>query len=178
MLYNTKMRNNGEHPMARLHRSLVTGFPSEDHDHDVCRETVLATAEVICRRRGMRFTRLRRRVLELIWDEHRPVKAYELLDRLRGERAGAAPPTVYRTLDFLLQEGLIHRVESLNAYVGCGKPGHVHPVQLLVCRSCAAVAELADDDVARLLQHKAGQMGFQTDSAVVELEGVCPQCSR
>ncbi len=163
--------------MASANRPLVTGFPGSDHDHGVCREAVLARADALCRSRGMRFTRLRRQVLELIWDEHRPVKAYELLERLRAERAGAAPPTVYRTLDFLLQEGLIHRVESLNAYVGCGDPGHLHPVQLLVCRCCAAVAELADDEVARLLRHKAGRMGFQADSAVVEVEGVCPQCS-
>ncbi len=162
--------------MASSDQAVVTEFFAEGHDHSACREAALAAAEAICRTRGMRFTRLRRRVLELIWDRDYPVKAYELLEQLRGERSGAAPPTVYRTLDFLLREGLIHRVESLNAYIGCGDPGHAHPVQLLVCRHCYKVAELADDDVARLLQQKAYARGFAVDAAVVELEGVCPRC--
>ncbi len=164
--------------MAGPHPATIAPFPADDHDHSRCREGAMAAAEALCRRRGMRFTRLRRRILELVWEQHQPVKAYDLLARLREERAGAAPPTVYRTLDFLLQQGLIHRVESLNAYIGCGEPGHRHPVQLLVCRGCSAVAELADEEIARLLQRKAGALGFQADTAVVELEGVCPQCSR
>ncbi|MFP4648728.1 MAG: Fur family transcriptional regulator [Halorhodospira sp.] len=163
--------------MDRSDHGVVSHFLTEDHDHGACRQAALAAADELCHRRGMRFTRLRRRVLELIWDEGRPVKAYELLERLRGERSGAAPPTVYRTLDFLLREGLVHRVESLNAYIGCGSPGHSHPVQLLVCQGCHQVAELADPEIAQLLQRKARGLGFRTDSAVVELEGVCPRCS-
>lgn len=152
-------------------------FHAWGHDHHACQQAALDAAEQRCRERGMRFTRLRRRVLELIWAGHAPVKAYDLLETLRQERQGAAPPTVYRTLDFLLQERLIHRVESLNAYVGCASPGHREPVQLMVCRSCHAVAELADDRVIQVLRSSAGDMGFRMDRATIELEGVCPECA-
>ncbi len=124
----------------------------------------------------MRFTALRRRVLELIWDGHRPMKAYDLLERLQGERTGAAPPTVYRTLDFLLREGLIHRVESLNAYVGCAHPGHGVQEQLLVCGVCGVVAEVVDCEVEVALQRQAEEIGFCVVRAVVEVVGICPRC--
>ncbi len=156
--------------------AVVADFPAAGHDHARCLAGALATAEALCRRRGLRLTELRRQVLELIWAEHRPIKAYELLERLRERRSGVAPPTVYRALEFLLREGLIHRVESMSAYIGCSAPERRHPVQLLVCRRCAAVAELADGEIEALLRRKAQALGFEVDSATIELEGVCPQC--
>lgn len=162
--------------MADDDSAVVADFPAVGHDHARCLAGALATAEALCRRRGLRLTELRRQVLALIWAEHRPVKAYELLERLREQRSGVAPPTVYRALDFLRQEGLIHRVESMSAYIGCSDPERQHPVQLLVCRRCAAVAELADREIEDVLQGKAQALGFQVDVATVELEGICPQC--
>lgn len=165
------------HEGADPSSAVVQAFHSGDHDHRACREAALSAAEARCRERGMRFTRLRRRVLELIWAGHQPVKAYDLLETLRQERQGAAPPTVYRTLDFLLQERLIHRVESLNAYVGCSRPGHRHPVQLMVCRDCHAVAEMADPQIIENLRRSSEQLGFRMDTATIELEGTCPACT-
>src|SRR5262245_4876474 len=111
-------------------------FPRKGHDHDRCVTDALSAAEAVCARAGDRLTPLRRRVLELVWASHRPAGAYALLDRLREDGRGAAPPTVYRALDFLLERGLIHRIESLNAFVGCAHPGENHLVQFLICRSC------------------------------------------
>ena len=97
-------------------------FPDGGHEHQGCVADALARAEDVCRQRGARLTPLRRRVLELVWDSHRAVKAYDLLAAL-GETAGAAkPPTVYRTLEFLMEHGLVHRIDSLNAFVGCPQP--------------------------------------------------------
>lgn len=156
---------------------IVSPFRSASHNHRHCVDEALAQAERSCADRGVRLTRIRRMVLELIWRRHEPVKAYDLLDQLREEHRGAAPPTVYRALDFLLAEGLIHRIESLNAYVGCGDPSHPHLGQFLICQRCNAVAELDDPDISNLLGRKAKAMGFRVNWQTIEVNGVCPACT-
>ena len=96
----------------------------------------MAAAERLCSERGLRFTPLRRRVLELVWSSHKPVGAYALLDALRNEALGSAPPTVYRALDFLIEQGFIHRIERMNAFVGCSHPGEAHRGFFLICGAC------------------------------------------
>ena len=128
--------------------------------------------------RGVRLTALRRRVLELVWGSHEPVKAYDVLEQLRDEIRNAAPPTVYRALDFLQEEGFVHKIESLNAYIGCGEPGHGNRGQFLICSSCAAVAELDDADIVKLIAAKASQLGFVIESQVIEVKGLCAECRR
>ena len=157
--------------------AVLQPFPDEGHDHDSCLEDAIGQAEAACERSGVRLTKLRRRVLELIWASHAPVKAYELLDQLKADHAGAAPPTVYRALEFLAAEGLIHRIESLNAFVGCGGPGQSHQGQFLICRSCGGAAELNDPEIDALLREKAARLGFAIDRAMIELNGLCPRCS-
>lgn len=131
-----------------------------------------------CARDGVRFTDIRRSVLAIILDSPGPVSAYALLDRLRESRRTAAPPTVYRALDFLLQQRLIHRVERLNAFVGCGETGpHDHPAQFLICRTCGTVAELDDHAVSHALQAAARAAGFAAAQTTVEMEGICASCS-
>ena len=97
-------------------------FDSDGHDHRRCVADALDKAEALCSDRGARLTKLRCRVLELVWNSHAPIGAYDVLRRLSQEHQSAAPPTVYRALDFLLEQGLIHRIESLNAYIGCPVP--------------------------------------------------------
>src|ERR1700719_4997723 len=114
--------------------------------------SLLNRAEAICEHRGANLTELRRNVLGMILDAASPTGAYDLLDRLRQNRRGAAPPTVYRTLDFLLEHGLIHRVERLSAFVGCvagctadpDGESHTHAAQFLICRDCGRVVEVHD----------------------------------
>ncbi len=161
-----------------MNDSVVTPFRHHNHDHALCVDDALAQAEANCRRRGVRLTPIRRRVLELIWRRHEPVKAYDLLDSLKNDHRSAAPPTVYRALDFLLAEGLIHRIESLNAYVGCGDPGNPHVGQFLICKHCNAVAELNDPDIRQLLVSKAEKLGFEVNWQTIEINGVCPQCRK
>ena len=149
----------------------------ERHNHSRCIRTAVATAETLCCRRGLRFTVLRRRVLELIWQSHRPAGAYELLDLLKAERDGAAPPTVYRALDFLMENGLIHKIESLNAFVGCEHPDAPHQSQFLICKSCRQVAELVDPFIAQRIENKASGAGFQTERQTLEVIGTCNLCT-
>lgn len=156
---------------------MLQPFPAQGHDHEDCLDEALERAEETCRRRGVRLTPLRRRVLELIWASHAPVKAYDLLDALRAEHAAAAPPTVYRALEFLAAEGLVHRIESLNAFVGCGGPQRRHQGQFLLCSDCGGAAELDDPEIESLLRIKAAALGFRVDASTIELKGLCPHCA-
>lgn len=133
-------------------------------------------AERQCQQRGVRFTPIRRRVLELISSSPGGLKAYELLDQLTSEHASARPPTVYRALDFLIEQGLVHRIESLNAYVACPCPEHTHGFQLLICRHCGRVEELHLDDVNAQLNQRARALGFRVDRQTIELLGSCDAC--
>lgn len=157
-----------------------TSFPSPRHDHDSCIRTALSVAEQVCAARGAQFTPLRRRVLEIVWNGHAPVGAYAILEVLTNERSdgrgGAAPPTVYRALDFLLEHGLIHRIERLNAYVGCAHPERDHVGQFLICRGCGVSVELSDQDVTQAIRARATQRGFRIEAQTVELLGRCPRC--
>lgn len=130
-----------------------------------------------CARNGAQLTELRRCVLGLILEADGPVTAYQLLDRLRRIRKGAVPPTIYRALDFLLDQRLIHRLERLNAFIPCAETGHRHGAQFLICRRCGTVAEIEDRAAARALAHAAEREGFRLGDAVVEIEGTCATCS-
>ena len=148
----------------------------EPHDHGRCITSALAEAARICAERKGRLTEQRKRVLELVWSSHQPVGAYAILEQLRAEGFNGAPPTVYRALDFLLEHGLIHRIESLNAYTGCAHPSDCHTGQFLICSRCHRVAELDDQKVTKAIASSAAQQGFEADHQVIEIRGVCPQC--
>jgi len=148
-------------------------------------DVMLNHAAAACARRGAQLTDLRRQVLRLVLEADQPVGAYALLDRLKETRASAAPPTVYRALDFLLEQGLIHKVERLNAYVGCveaqhGQAGeyhdHGHPHQFLICSRCGATTEISDAAVTQALTGAAARAGFRLHHATVEAEGLCARC--
>jgi Fur family zinc uptake transcriptional regulator len=146
------------------------------HDHRRCIKAALADAERICRENKGRLTPQRRRVLELVWHSHKPVGAYTILEQLRAEGFNGAPPTVYRALDFLLEQGLIHRIESLNAYTGCAHPGEEHTGQFLICTRCERVAELDDPRLNRSIGNSAARHGFEADRQIIEIRGLCPRC--
>ena len=152
-------------------------FAPPGHDHKACIDEALDEAAALCRKRGTRLTGTRQRILELVWAGHRPVGAYELLATLGRDGRPAAPPTVYRALDFLVAQGLVHRIESLNAFVGCPAPGRPHRGQFLICRACGASAELSDRRVERAIRRNAEEAGFSVEQSTVEILGLCPQCA-
>lgn len=140
-------------------------------------QQALARAEALCKQRGTRLTAQRRRVLELVLCAGGPVGAYDILHRLR-EGTVAAPPTVYRALDFLLEQGLIHKLETLHAYIGCPHPEHHHDSQFLICDRCGEVLELENAGIAERLDAAAAASGFAPQKPVVEILGTCATCGQ
>jgi Fur family transcriptional regulator, zinc uptake regulator len=159
-------------------RRRIQRSAAQRHDHERCIEGALAEAEALCRKRDVKLTDLRRRALELVWSAHRAVKAYDLLDKLGDRGKAAKPTTVYRALEFLLEQGLIHRVESLNAFVGCARPAASHDSELLVCEACGLVEEVSVSELGRTLARGAASVGFEPTRSVVELRGRCARCRR
>ena len=158
-------------------------FGTAPHNHSRCQSEALITAEKICRDQGARLTPLRRQVLTLVWNAHTPVKAYDLLNQLKPDHPNAAPTTVYRALDFLLELRLIHRLQSLNAFIGCGLAGDRHQGQFLICRVCGGVAELPvspknNQPRNNQIENRAQQLGFLIEQETIEITGVCLSCQQ
>ncbi|MEM7018484.1 MAG: Fur family transcriptional regulator [Pseudomonadota bacterium] len=152
-------------------------LPTQRHDHDECITQALENAEAICQERDVRLTALRRQVLELIWQNHKPLGAYAILEALQhAQERRAAPPTVYRALDFLLENGLIHRLDSLNAYIGCPHPEHAHIGQFMICLSCENVMELDTPTITKSVREHAESLGFKVQQQTIEIAGQCAQC--
>jgi Fur family zinc uptake transcriptional regulator len=147
-----------------------------DHDHARCIDAALNRAAALCARRGARLTDLRRRVLELVWQRHAAIKAYDILDELGSAEGSAKPPTVYRALDFLIAHGLVHRLESLNAYVGCPAPDAPHAGQFLICGSCGGVSEFEAPAIEAAIAEQAAGHGFALAGQTVEARGTCQTC--
>ena len=141
---------------------------------DLERRVTLAVAR--CAQSGVQFTQLRRQVLEIILAANGPITAYEILSRLQFIRRGAAPPTVYRSLEILLEVGLVHRLDSTRTFVACEHPNHPHSAQFLICRKCGTVVEADDEDVVRATKGLGERYGFRIDDRTVELAGICGGC--
>ena len=148
----------------------------EQHDHANCIREGLTTVDAQCREAGLQFTPVRRRVLEILLERHRALGAYEILDVLRDEGLGSQPPVAYRALDFLVKHGFAHKVERLNSFIACAHPGETHSPAFLICRNCDSVAEAYADPARGMLGHAAKETGFRIERAVVEVEGLCPNC--
>jgi len=147
------------------------------HDHQKCIDAALAKAKSLCQDKGSRLTPIREATLRLIWQSHRPLGAYSLADQLpalTGKRVLA--PTVYRAIDFLLDMGLIHRISSLNAYIGCPFPDNSHSDIFLICQHCGRAAELASASVQSSIDQTADRADFQVSSRQVEVLGLCHNC--
>jgi Fur family zinc uptake transcriptional regulator len=146
------------------------------HDHGACVTETLAAAEARCATNNLRFTPVRRKVLEILLQEHRALGAYAILDKLREDGFGSQPPVAYRALDFLVVNGLAHKIERLNAFIACVHPSHAHTPAFMICRLCDAVAETHSSPARGALGVAARATGFRIERTVVEAEGVCPSC--
>lgn len=145
------------------------------HVHDAA--AYVHAVEQACVARQLRLTPLRARVLSLVAAAGKPTKAYDLLEKLKSGTGKAAPPSVYRALDFLLAEGFIHRLESINAFVSCHHPQVRHSVPFLICDNCQNAIELEDERIAGLLDSQARAVGFQPRAQTLEVHGLCRDCS-
>lgn len=148
------------------------GDPFHRHDHGACVAEALLAAESACAARGVALTPLRRRTLEILLEGHAALGAYEVLSRLSAEGLGSQPPVAYRALNFLVGQGLAHRLQGLQAFVACARPGAPHAASFLVCRSCRTVLEAG----APPAPPEAEAAGFAVETVVQESEGLCPAC--
>ena len=137
----------------------------------------LKEAETLCSQRGGKLTPLRKKVLTLLLESNGPAKAYDLLAHLGDEDGAAKPPSVYRSLDFLLEMGLAHKIESLNSYVACGHWKHGHAAVFLICDKCGMAGELHANDSVKKLTQEVESVNFQMRSAVIEIRGMCEACA-
>lgn len=143
------------------------------HDHSSCVSAAMQVAIAACAERGVQMTPVRRRVLEILLESHAAMGAYDVLARLDEEGLGSKPPVAYRALSFLVEQGFVHRIERLNAFIACASPGDSHDPAFMICRSCGTVAEA---QVSAALAKPAAQSGFQVEQTVIEAEGLCPSC--
>jgi Fur family zinc uptake transcriptional regulator len=152
-------------------------FHAPGHDHARCEADVIADAEQVCAARGARLTPIRRQVLATLVSGHRPIGAYEIMDRLAEIGPRPAPITVYRALDFLLENGLVHRIASRNAFLACiQKHGSADSIVFMICERCGTVGEAPSTAVAATLREAAMQAGFTPKIPLIEITGVCAHC--
>jgi Fur family transcriptional regulator, zinc uptake regulator len=147
-----------------------------NHFHDA--DSLIAEARERAQDLNLRFTPLREKVLELIAHSSGPAKAYDILERLKHEHDSAAPPTVYRAIDFLLENGFVHKVESINAFVACPHPSGEHVAQFLVCDQCGSATELESEQLPKMLKDLAAAQSFKSAKLVVEVHGICSSCQQ
>jgi len=165
-------------PSGSVHRAMSTkSAHAENHHHTHNAKAFVREVSLACEKRSLRLTEIRLQVLELVAAAEKPVKAYDLLDRLKDDRSNAAPPTVYRALDFLLEHGFIHKLESINAYVSCHHPSVAHHVPFLICDECESATEICDERVAKLLGEQARALGFSARAQTLEVHGKCKRCA-
>lgn len=148
----------------------------EEHNHSQCIGSALDQAAKLCKEKDVRFTAIRKQVLKLIWQSHKPVGAYELLPQLEKAGFNSAPPTVYRALEFLLDMNLIHRINSLNAFVGCSHPEQSHSSCFFICQSCGVAQELHSDPLTQMSRKLEKELGIKVNENVAEFSGICPPC--
>lgn len=159
-----------------MKKATLTEFQGRDHDHQLCINSAMELAIKVCKENDVRFTPIRQRILELIWQSHKPILAYDILKTLRKEKENTEPPTVYRGLDFLLDQKLIHKIESKNAYVGCSYTNQPHIGQFLICSSCDQFIEIDSARINQTILDEADRCGFKIDHQTVEIAGYCPKC--
>lgn len=154
----------------------MSSYDPTAQKHDIVAQ--IQAAEQTCARNRTQLTSLRREVLELILKAEAPITAYQLLDQLKPIRKSAVPPTIYRSLEFLLENGLIHKIERLNAFVSCAESDHHHAdAQFLICKTCGMVVELEDHAISASLAKAAASHHFTPCRAVVEIDGLCASCA-
>jgi Fur family zinc uptake transcriptional regulator len=151
-------------------------FPEPHHNHAKCTAELLTRAERTCERRGARLTGQRRDVLNCVAQSHQAVGAYDIIERMAERGARPAPITVYRALEFLQAHGLVHKIESRNAFVACSHAHDGQPAAMLICETCGLVAELDAPRVFSDLEALARAQGFIEHRIMIELSGLCASC--
>jgi len=171
------LRTLGDAAKNDIMSQMSSGFPHPDHDHGACVSETLARAEAMCGARGLRLTPLRRRVLEIMAGSHSPLGAYDIVEKLKKAKEPAPAMSVYRALEFLVAEGLAHRIESKNAFLACTHGHDTDDIVLfMLCERCGTVAEVTSNTLGRDLAQAAKSASFSPKAPVLEVSGLCGRC--
>ena len=146
------------------------------HNHSFCFQGSLRALEQHFKNKKLQLTPLRRKVFEYLLQDHKPLGAYEILDRLSKDGFSSTPPIAYRVLSFLIGEGFVHKIKRLNAFIACADPGSRHSPTFMICRKCKKVAEVCKSETTLNLK-KVGSNYFKVEETVVELIGICKSCN-
>jgi len=163
----------------RVVQKLGKGGMMSFESHEADGAAWSSQVESACETKGLQLTALRRRVMAILGRSAAPLGAYAIIDEMaRLEGKPVAPPTVYRTLEFFLENGFVHKIESRNAYAPCEHFGHAHQGMLLLCEKCGRSDEIEEPALDRLIEQAAGRAGFATHRKMVELQGLCRDCAK
>ncbi|MFN4155490.1 MAG: Fur family transcriptional regulator [Paracoccaceae bacterium] len=165
-----------DHPDSDCPGCTTPDLAFASHDHAHCAADVLARADALAAASGARMTPVRRRVLEILLENHKAMGAYDVLQRLAADGFGNQPPVAYRALEFLVDQGFAHRIRRLNAFAACMHPGESHAPAFLICKSCDTVAEAPAAPVRAALDAAAARIGFVIERSNIEALGLCPAC--
>lgn len=151
---------------------------ASEHDHTACIDQAMQQAEELCHKKQLRLTELRKQVLALVWQTHKPIGAYAIMELLQSasSRRQVAPPTVYRTLDFLVEHGFVHKVHTLNAFIGCSNPQREQCNALLICTVCGYTEEVPNNTIQQVTHLSAKKQGFSVEEQILEIVGCCANC--
>ena len=147
------------------------------HNHQDCIDTAIQKAEAVCFRRRIKLTQLRKNILKIIWESHVPLKAYDILERLKIEDKSAKPITIYRILDIFLENRIVHKIESQNRFLGCSHPGEDHHCYFIICKKCNKVQEICDLDILNDLYSNLKIHKFKIKHLILEILGICSSCA-
>jgi len=163
--------------MMGMNERKESPFPPQDHDHGACVAGALGRAKQRCQEKGIKWTALREQVFQHVTASHRPISAYDLIESLAKEGKRLAPVSVYRILDVLREAGVVHRLESRNAFFAC-MTGHFGERQMVafVCRECECVSEMEAPEAFRAIGEVSAEAGFNTLAIMVEVNGICAEC--
>ena len=145
-------------------------------NHKICIDSALSEAEKICHQKNIRLTEIRKTILKIIWQSHKATKAYDILDQISGMNFSAKPPTVYRALDFLLENGFIHKINSLNSYIGCPNPLQNEQCYFIICSSCDEIEECSDKGITNAIESVMNKNKFSHKNIAIEINGTCNNC--
>ena len=147
----------------------------KDHNHELCYKSSIKAFKKNCHEKKLKLTPLRLKVFELLLNDHRPLGAYQILNKLSKDGLNFTPPVIYRVLDFLIEQGFVHKIKNLNAFIACSHPGNTHSPTFMICRKCEKVAEI-DVKESGIKLDKNLFSDFKIEESIIEVIGICKSC--